>query len=112
MSELTEKIADFLKVLGDQTRLEVLDLLKNGEKTSKEIEAILGKSQSTISQHLKILIEIQLIDFEKKGNKNYYKIKYDYIFKILTFIQSLVVSLESEKRRKVSDLDILDTLGV
>ena len=110
MSELTEKIADFLKVLGDQTRLEVLDLLKNGEKTSKEIEDTLDKSQSTISQHLKILIDMELIDFEKKGNKNYYKIKYDYIFKILTFVQSFVISLHKEKLKKAADLDIYDTL--
>lgn len=32
MSELTEKVSDFLKVLCDQTRLEILELLKNGEK--------------------------------------------------------------------------------
>ena len=110
MSELTEKIADFLKVLGDQTRLEVLELLKTGEKTSREIEDTLEKSQSTISQHLKILIETELIDFEKKGNKNYYKIKYDYIFKILTFVQSFVISLHKEKLKKAADLDIYDTL--
>jgi len=110
MSELTGKIADFLKVLGDQTRLEVLELLKNGEKTSKEIEDTLEKSQSTISQHLKILIETELIDFEKKGNKNYYKIKYDYIFKILTFVQSFVITLHTEKVKKAAELDIYDTL--
>ena len=110
MSELTEKIADFLKVLGDQTRLEVLELLKTGEKTSREIEDTLEKSQSTISQHLKILIETELIDFEKKGNKNYYKIKYDYIFKILTFVQSFVITLHKEKLKKAAELDIYDTL--
>ncbi|TFG21887.1 MAG: ArsR family transcriptional regulator [Promethearchaeota archaeon] len=110
MSELTEKIADFLKVLGDQTRLEVLELLKNGEKTSKEIEDTLDKSQSTISQHLKILIDMELIDFEKKGNKNYYNIKYDYVFKILTFVQSFVITLHKEKLKKAADLDIYDTL--
>lgn len=110
MSELTEKIADFLKVLGDYTRLEILELLKNGEKTSKEIEDTLEKSQSTISQHLKTLIETELINFEKKGNTKYYKIKYEYIFKILTFIQSFVITLHKEKVKKAADLDIYDTL--
>lgn len=99
-----------MKVLGDQTRLEVLELLKNGEKTSKEIEDTLDKSQSTISQHLKILIDMELIDFEKKGNKNYYNIKYDYVFKILTFVQSFVITLHKEKLKKAADLDIYDTL--
>ena len=112
MSELTEKIADFLRVLGETTRLDILDLLKDGEKSSKEIEEELDKSQSTISQHLKTLIEADLINFEKKGNTKFYLIKNDYVFKILTFVQSFVISLESEKRRKATDLDIYDTLGI
>ena len=112
MSDLTEKIADFLRILGEQTRLDILDLLRSGEKkSSREIEDSLEKSQSTISQHLKTLIDADLISFEKKGNIKYYLVKNDYVFKILTFVQSFVISLESEKRRKAADLDIYDTLG-
>lgn len=112
MSELNKTIADFLRILGEQTRLDILDLLKDGEKSSGQIEDTLGKSQSTISQHLKTLIETDLISFEKKKTTKFYCIKYDYVFKILTFVQSFVITLESEKRRKSADLDILDTLGV
>ncbi len=111
MSELTEKIADFLKILSDQTRLEILELLRNGEKTSKEIQERLGKSQSTISQHLKRLNDEDLIINEEKDNINYYRIKYQYIFKILKFIQSFVITLQKEKIRKLSELNIEDTLS-
>ena len=111
MSELTEKIADFLKILSDQTRLEILELLKNGEKTSKEIQETLKKSQSTISQHLKKLNDEDLITFEERDNLNYYTIKYPYIFKILTFVQSFVITLQREKVRRLSELNIQDTLS-
>lgn len=113
MSDLTEKIADFLKILSDQTRLDILELLKNGEKTSKEIQKTLKKSQSTISQHLKKLYDEDLIDIrtEEKENLNYYTIKYPYIFKILTFVQSFVITLQREKIRKLSELNIQDTLS-
>ena len=111
MSELTEKIADFLRVLGEPTRLDILYLLKDGVKSSREIEEELDRSQSTISQHLKTLIDADLISFDKKANIKYYLIKHEYIVKILTFVQSFVISLESEKRRKAADLDIYDTLG-
>lgn len=110
MNGISEKIADFLKILGDQTRLEILDLLKNGENTSEDIQKALEKSQSTISQHLKTLIESELICFEKKGNKKYYKIKNEFIFKILTYIQSFVITLNKEKIKKSAELDIYDTL--
>lgn len=111
MSELTKNIADFLKILSDQTRLDILELLKNGEKTSKEIQKVLKKSQSTISQHLKKLHDEDLISIEEKENLNYYKIKYQYIFKILSFVQSFIITLQKEKIRKLSELDIQDTLS-
>jgi DNA-binding transcriptional ArsR family regulator len=111
MSELTGKIASFLKVLSDQTRLDILELLKNGEKNSREIQETLKKSQSTISQHLKKLSDEDLITYEEKENLKYYNIKYQYIFKILTFIQSFVITLQKEKVRKLSELNIQDTLS-
>jgi len=111
MSELTEKIAEFLKILSDQTRLEILELLKNSEKSSKEIQETLKKSQSTISQHLKKLYDENLITIKEYDNVNYYNIKYQYIFKILSFVQSFVITLQKEKIRELSELNIQDTLS-
>ena len=114
MSELTEKVSDFLKVLCDQTRLEILELLKNGEKTSEEIQEALHKTQSTISLQLKKLIDENLITFEKKKEEkvsiNYYRVKNDYVFKILSYIQSFVITLQKDKVEKLLDLDKYDTL--
>jgi DNA-binding transcriptional ArsR family regulator len=115
MSELTEKVSDFLKILCDQTRLEILELLKNGEKSSEEIQEALNKTQSTISLQLKKLIDENIIEFEKKKEEkvsiNYYRVKYDYIFKLLSNIQSFVISLQKDKVEKLLDLDKYDTLS-
>ncbi|MFX0073611.1 MAG: ArsR/SmtB family transcription factor [Candidatus Hermodarchaeota archaeon] len=112
MSELTEKIVDFLKILADQTRLDMLLLLKNSAKSSAEIQKALDKSQSTISQHLKILWDADLITFEKNKDNNvkYYTIKYLYIFKIISFIQSFVITLQKDKIRELTNFDVYDTL--
>ena len=107
MSELTEK---FLKIIADQTRLDIINLLKNGEKTSEDIQNALDKSQSTISQHLKKLTDEDLILFEKRGNVKYYRIKDEYIFKLLSFIQSFVITLQKEKLKGLSEYDRYDTL--
>jgi len=112
MSKLNEEVADFLKVLGDQTRLEILELLKKGPKTSEAIQTALEKSQSTISQHLKKLSDKDLILSDRKENINNYKIKNDYIFKILNFVQSFVLDLQKERLKDISELDIYDTLGI
>ena len=110
MDELLQKIAEFFKVLSDPTRLDILDFLKDGSKTSEQIQNELNKSQSTISQQLKTLIDSELITSEKKGIMNYYSIKFDYVFKILNFIKPFVINLQKEKVKKLAELDIRDTL--
>ena len=111
MSELRKYTIEFLKVLADPTRLEILDQLKNGEKNSKEIQDALSRSQSTISKHLNLLIDNNLIDFEKKNNIKYYKIKNSDLFTLLSHIKSTVANINTEKLKDLIDVDIIDTLS-
>ena len=110
MSEAKKDFIEFLRVLADQTRLEIIDLLRNEKKTSSEIQTILNKSQSTISQHLKVLTNKNLILFERINNLKYYKIKNSDIFKLLVEIRSYVAGINKEKLQTMSDEDIIDTL--
>ena len=48
MNELIKYTLDFLKVLGDQTRLQMLNLLKEGPKSSKDLEKAFKKKQPSI----------------------------------------------------------------
>ncbi len=111
MSELKKEIIEFLKVLTDQTRLEILDLLYQEKKTSSEIQLALNKSQSTISQHLKALTSKNLIIFERINNLKYYKIKNLEIFKLLVDIKDFVTKINQEKLKDLRDLDVIDTLS-
>ena len=113
--ELRSHTVDFLRVLADTTRMEILDLLREGEKTSSEIQEQLDKSQSTVSKHLNILDDNNLITYERRqeeGGKsqNYYQIKYSKLFKLLKMIQAFVVDLNKEKIKELRDLDVRDTL--
>ena len=110
MSELKKDIIEFLKVLADQTRLEILDLIFRENKTSSEIQIALNKSQSTISQHLKVLANKNLIFFEKINNVKYYKIKNKEIFDLLGEIKVHVTRINKEKLQTISNEDIIDTL--
>jgi len=110
MSEFKKDIIEFLKVLSDQTRLEILDLLYHKNKTSSEIQSALKKSQSTISQHLKVLTNMNLIIFDRINNIKYYKIKNKEIFKLLIDVKSFVAEINKEKLQAMSNEDILDTL--
>ncbi|MHA1456129.1 MAG: ArsR/SmtB family transcription factor [Promethearchaeota archaeon] len=112
MSENKTQFIEFLRILADQTRLDILDLLQHEKKTSLQIQKKLNKSQSTISQHLKALTNKNLIIF-KINNVKSYKIKNPKIFKLLVEIGSFVANINKEKLRDLRDLDldVIDTLS-
>ena len=111
MSELRKYTVEFLKVLADTTRLEILDQLRNSEKNSSEIQEELEKSQSTISKHLNMLVDNNLIEFEKKDNIKYYKIKNIDIFTLLSHINSTVADINTVKLKDLIDIDRNETLS-
>ena len=113
---VSEDIVDFLKVLADATRLEILSFLKEGEKCASEIESKLGKSQSTVSQQLKILKSAGLISL-RRGKRDddsraikLYKIRHPFIFKIINSLNTFISNRNKEKMDEVSDIDIVGTL--
>ncbi|MHA1275748.1 MAG: ArsR/SmtB family transcription factor [Candidatus Helarchaeota archaeon] len=110
MEELIELKVKFLKVLADSTRLKIILLLKAGESTANTIQDTLRKSQSTISQQLKILVDSDILEARRDGVKKYYSIKHPHIFDV---ISSIDLFLSESKQKKVGDLtslDIVDTL--
>lgn len=65
------------KVLGDETRLEILGMLAaaKGELCVCEIEAhVKHLSQPTISHHLRLLREEGLVKAERRGTWVYYEL--------------------------------------
>jgi len=110
MYDLSGEIRDFLKLLGDKTRLNILYLLAEEEHTAREIRKTLGKSQSTISQHLKLLRDAELIDSEIKENTNFYHLKDPNIIKLLESIRTFIISQKKEQLKKFRDIDRRETL--
>ena len=66
MNEMTEMI-EVYKAMGDETRLTILTLLKEGELCSCNILEKLQCSQSTLSHHIKLLKNAKLVNCVKDG---------------------------------------------
>jgi DegV family protein with EDD domain len=60
--------------LSDVTRLRVLEILRNGEKSATELKSRVGTAQSTLSHHMKILTDSGIVTTRKKGKWTYYSI--------------------------------------
>jgi len=69
-----EKTAELLKTMGHGSRLVILCLLLEGEKTVSEIENVLQQPQATVSQHLARLRQDKLLVTRRSGRKIYYRL--------------------------------------
>ena len=58
---------EFFKALGDPTRRQIIQLLKEKDLTPSEILEKIKISQPTLSHHLDILKRANLIDGEREG---------------------------------------------
>ncbi len=68
------QVAELFKGLAHPARLQILDLLREGEMCVCHIEATLKKRQAYISQQLMTLREAGLVDARKDGLKVYYRL--------------------------------------
>ena len=58
----------------DETRLKVLELLGSGEKSAGVLLAQVSVGQSTLSHHMRILVESGIVTARKAGKRTYYSI--------------------------------------
>jgi DNA-binding transcriptional ArsR family regulator len=73
------------KSLGEPTRLKIVRLLSGGELCVCKIIPETGKSQPTVSAHLKILYDAGLVKSRKEGLSVYYSLSGDWIKELLEF---------------------------
>lgn len=75
------------KALSDPTRREILNLLKEGRKSAGEITEHFQMTGATISHHLSILKQANLISDEKNGKYIYYELNLTVFEELLGWIQ-------------------------
>jgi DNA-binding transcriptional ArsR family regulator len=63
-----------LDALGDPTRRQVFELLKNGSRSVGELAAELPVSRPAVSQHLRVLADAGLVVHTKHGTRHLYEL--------------------------------------
>lgn len=83
------KAAVLFHALSDQTRLELLEKLKEGEQCVCELTDALRAGQSRLSFHLRVLKEAGLIRDRPEGRWMYYSLNRDGLEHIDDFVADL-----------------------
>src|SRR2546425_10475806 len=70
----TSAAARFFRVLGDPTRLKILELLGQGERTVGELVSAVGQPQPRVSTHLACLRHCGFVTTERRGKEVVYRL--------------------------------------
>lgn len=68
------RIAALFQVIGQESRLQILLAIGEGETCVCHLEAMLGLRQATLSQHLMALREAELVADRRAGRYVYYRL--------------------------------------
>jgi DNA-binding transcriptional ArsR family regulator len=69
-----EALARYFRVLGDPTRLQIVEALLTGERTVSELVELIGAPQGRISNHLACLKWCRVAEGERRGRQVVYRL--------------------------------------
>ncbi len=84
-----KELSDVFKILSNDKRLEILDLLSCGELCACDIQKKFNVTQPTLSYDMKLLKEASLIIERIEGRTHYYNINQEYFKKIRNIFNQL-----------------------
>ena len=79
---LIERIADRFRLLAEPMRISLLDALRDGEATVRELQEATGASQQNVSKHLGALLRAGIVGRRKEGNFSIYWIADPMVFSL------------------------------
>ncbi len=90
---LFELQSEVCKTLASAKRLEIINALKEGEKTVGELVDILGVPKANVSQHLSIMRQKGLIISRREGTTIYYRLASHKITEACSLMREVLLTL-------------------
>lgn len=84
-----EALSRYFRVLGDPTRLAIIEALVERERTVSELVEMLGAPQSRVSNHLACLRWCRFVESERRGRSIVYRVADERVARVLELTASL-----------------------
>jgi DNA-binding transcriptional ArsR family regulator len=104
-----EMQAEICKTLANPTRLRILHVLRDGEKSVGQLAELLCLRQANLSQHLSIMRQSQILKTRKQGSNIYYSVAFPKINAACDLVRELLI--ESLGRRQELTKNLAAQLG-
>jgi ArsR family transcriptional regulator, lead/cadmium/zinc/bismuth-responsive transcriptional repressor len=76
-------LADTFKVLGDTTRVRMLDALSRSELCVTDLAHLVGLSESAVSHQLRLLRDARIVRTRRNGRQIFYTLDDQHVVKLL-----------------------------
>lgn len=85
----TREVSKIAKALSEPKRLEILLLISNNEMCANKILEQFDITQPTLSHHMKLLTECNLINVRKEGKLCYYSTNKNTINEVIEYLKNI-----------------------
>jgi ArsR family transcriptional regulator, lead/cadmium/zinc/bismuth-responsive transcriptional repressor len=73
-SDTVEAVAEVFKLLGDPTRVRLVDALSHGERCVCDLATLIGLTESAVSHQLRLLRGARLVRVRRAGRQAFYSL--------------------------------------
>ena len=92
------EMALICKALGDENRLQIIKMLSGGELCACKILDAFNITQPTLSHHMKILTDCNLVNSRKEGKWTYYSINCEKFSEFKSAVSDFACKSSAEKK--------------
>jgi rhodanese-related sulfurtransferase/predicted transcriptional regulator len=96
-------LAKMIKAMANPRRLEIVDLLGQGEKSVEEIVSETGMSVANASQHLQVLKAANLVEIRRNKNYIHYRLAHEEIYRSWQALRELGLERMAEMEKLMRD---------
>jgi rhodanese-related sulfurtransferase/DNA-binding transcriptional ArsR family regulator len=101
-TEINDQFARIAKAIANSHRLELVDLMAQGERSVEELAKETALSVANASQHLQALREAHLVTARKEGLRVYYRLSDPAVYQLVQVIRELAERQLAEVERIVN----------
>ncbi len=99
--KIFEMHAEICKVFTNPKRLEIISLLRDGERTVNELTELADVPQANVSQHLTVLRQNNVVTTRRNGANIYYKIANPKILQACDLMREVLLEQLKENEKLV-----------
>jgi DNA-binding transcriptional ArsR family regulator len=106
-----EIMLQFCKAMADESRLKIVGLLSTAEHNVQQLASVLGVREPTVSHHLAILKQLDLLTLRADGNFRWYRLNDEVLRRIsrAVFSRDSIAKLAVSTGARSSERKVLDT---